>query len=57
MDDIPTLKNDDEVLFQQLVIEGLTLEAVRQQMPILDKLDDIPLIRKMLEILEGEKNE
>ena len=56
MDNMPTLKNDVEYLFKKLVLEGLTIGAIKEKMsPILDEFDDIPLIRKMLEILkEGE---
>lgn len=58
MNGIPQFKDDDEALFQKLVVEGLTLEAIRQQMPILVKFDDMPLIRKMLQILEeGDTDE
>ena len=51
MDDIPQFNNDDEVLFEKLVRENLTLTAIREQMsPILDGIEDILLIRKMMAI-------
>jgi hypothetical protein len=56
MNGIPTLKNDDEYLFKKLVLEGLTIAAIKGKMsPTLDGFEEIPLIRKMVEILaEGE---
>jgi len=42
-------------LFRQLVLEGLTLTAIRREMsPVLEGRDDIYLIREMLRILKGE---
>lgn len=53
MDDTSTIEND-ETLFRKLVLEGLTLAAIRQKMsPALEEVDDIPLIRKMMQVLQG----
>jgi hypothetical protein len=52
---IPQLSEVDEIRFKKLVLqEGtLTITAIREQMsPVLDEYDDIPLIRKMLKVLE-----
>ena len=54
MNNIPELKPDDEVLFKKLVLEdGLTLTALRRKMSLaLEGIDDIPLIKKMLQVIE-----
>lgn len=55
MDNIPQLQNAVEDLFKKLVLEGLTLTAIRQEMfPSLEGIDDIPLIQKMIKIREKE---
>jgi len=56
MNNIPELKPDDEALFRKFVLEDcLTLTAIRREMPLaLEGIDDIPLIKKLLQILEGE---
>jgi len=54
---IPQFDEETEIHFRELVLrEGVaTITYIRQEMaPALDKYDDIPLIRKMLTILEGE---
>lgn len=59
MDDIPVPKFDVETeqRFKELVLqEGVaTITSIRKQMyPSLEEYDDILLIRKMLQILQGE---
>ena len=56
MNNIPELQPDDEALFRKFVLEDcLTLTAIRREMPdALGGIDDIPLIKKMLYIIEGE---
>lgn len=53
MNGIPTLKNDEEDLFKKLVLDGLTLAAIRQELA-LGEYEDVPLIRKMIQVLEGD---
>ena len=55
MNGIPQLEPSDEAVFKKLVLEeGLTLTAIRRKMPlVLEGIDDILLIKKMLHIIEG----
>lgn len=58
MNDIPMPQFDAEVeqRFKELVLrEGVaTITSIREQMhPLLEEYDDILLIRKMLQILQG----
>lgn len=51
MDNIPQFDTDGEVLFENLVREGLTLTAIRERMSsTLEGMEDAPLIRKMMAI-------
>jgi len=59
MDDMPIPQFDVEVekRFKELVLQKgvATITFIRQEMaPLLDEYDDIPLICKMLQILQGE---
>jgi len=39
--------------FKTLVLEGLTLRAIREEIPSLSEYSDVLLIQEMLRILEG----
>lgn len=57
LEPIPRLSEADEERFKKLVLQRgvATITFVRQEMvPVLDEYDDIPLICKMLQILQGE---
>ena len=54
---VPQFDEETEKRFKELVLqEGVaTVTFIRQELaPALDEYDDIPLIRKMVNILQGE---
>lgn len=50
------LEPDEEVLFAKLVKKGYTLRYIRGVID-LQGINDVPILRKMLHILRGEKHE